>query len=177
MICCSKYECLECYLITCAETIELPIVSDVDETLHMVYEFNGTAVRTDIEAEAGQFLVVPNTFNENYSYKIAFYKSDGSLLNDTCYILKTMNTIFTNPPQPITTTSGKFQFIGAIGQTTFQHSDLEGVDTLIVTTEKGTMYEGLDYDQYRFDPVGGIITFNQSVEGQEVTIVWLKTVQ
>jgi hypothetical protein len=101
---CLEYECLKVYLVPCAETVPLGIVSDYTGTVKMVVEFDNAHTRTDIAVTEGEAIVAPNVFNEDYNHLVQFFKPDGTLINDTCYKIKTMQTIFTNPPTPTPTT-------------------------------------------------------------------------
>lgn len=82
-------------MIPCATEVPLGILSDTTGTVKMIVEFNGTYIRKDIEVVNGEAITVPNVFNENYNHLTQFYKADGSIINDTCYKIKTMATIFT----------------------------------------------------------------------------------
>lgn len=84
-------------------------------------------------------------------------------------------------PIPNVFQSKKHQFVGAAAQQQFPLNNDPDVDVIkeqikkakqiLVFNESGFIQEGDAYDQYTVNPTTGIITFNQSIEGQEVTII------
>ena len=92
MECCPNTVCINCFVVPCTESIELNLVATTTEVLMMVYTFNHANIKTNIDAVTGENIVIPNNFNEDYSNPVRFYKADGTLYNNTCYILNTMPT-------------------------------------------------------------------------------------
>ena len=112
---CETYECIEVFLVPCAETINLGLVADGSGVWKMVHEFNGTWVRTDIAVTNGSPIIVPNNFNEDYNTILKFYKPDNTIFNDTCYKLKIMLTVFTNCSDTPTITGQMYRQMVAMG--------------------------------------------------------------
>ncbi len=87
MKCCANIEVVCYFVMPCSDVVTIPIIPTETETLKMVSTFNRTNYAVDIEVQAGQPIVIPNSLNEYANTSVRFYKADGSLLNDTCYIL------------------------------------------------------------------------------------------
>jgi len=59
-------------------------------TYTMFAKFNGVLIKREIEVVETDKIVIPNEFNENYSYLIKFMDSDNNIINDTWYSLNIM---------------------------------------------------------------------------------------
>lgn len=136
---CEIYECINVFANPCDETVTLPIYALETGVYKMVNEFNGIIVRTDISATIGVNITIPTTkFNENYTHVVQFYKEDGSILNNTCYKLKIMQTVFTNPSQE--TNSGLLgQTVTGNGNSSQTFSFLSGHELQSITMELQTL--------------------------------------
>lgn len=78
------------------------------------------------------------------------------------------------PPPGASFKSAKFDFVGDTDQTEFQDDGLIDAKQVIVFAESGLLQEGTAINQYQFDKTTGTITFGQSVEGQNVSIIYFK---
>lgn len=95
---CEIYECINVFANPCDESVTLPIYAKDTGVYKMVFQFNGVNFRIDISVSNNGRITIPIThFNENYTHVLQFYKEDGQLLNNTCYKMNMMQTVFTNP--------------------------------------------------------------------------------
>lgn len=89
MACIDEIICLGEYC-SCGTEIDLNLISSVTGIITMEAEFNGIKLTRDIEVSNGSKVEVPNIFNENYTHILAFYTSDGELVNNVKYSIKTV---------------------------------------------------------------------------------------
>lgn len=94
---CNTYECITVYLLSCAQTVTLPIVANETGTWKAILEFANVSYRADIPVVNGNKITIPNRFNEYAIHTLKLYRSDDTLFNDTCYTIHIMPTVFTNP--------------------------------------------------------------------------------
>jgi hypothetical protein len=175
---CKTYECLDVYLAGCAAVVVLPIVADQTGTWIMITEFNGQHLRTDVNVTSGSPITIPvSALNENYRHTIRFYKTDGTIFNDTCYTLNAMATIFTNPAPAATTVTTSLPITADSDGNIIQSDDLIGVIVHDVITVNDAVYSmaknGLSYDpatgEIDLTNIGGYFTDNT------ITILYEKT--
>lgn len=81
---------------------------------------------------------------------------------------------YTIPVSGGTFVSHRIQFTGEMDQTVYQDDDLIDAVQLIVVNESGVLQEGDGIMQYQFDASTGTITFGQTVEGQNITLISFK---
>lgn len=88
---CTIYACLGFIdqFNNCPEFLTLDLEADETATWPWKYEFNGRWFGGAIDVTSGSDIILPWVFNEQYIHLIEFYKSDGTLFNDTCYKLNT----------------------------------------------------------------------------------------
>ena len=139
---CENNACIDVFLTPCADTVTLPIQATETGTWRMVYDFNGTVIRTDISVTNGNNIVIPaSVLNENYTHVVRFYKTDQSIFNDTCYQLNIMATVFTNPPANTSTLPPHINVTWAATGTT--HSDARLEDRNVTQID----YNGISYNE------------------------------
>lgn len=162
---CENNECIDVFLDPCACIINTGLVADGSGTWKMVYDFNGTPVRTDIDVANGLPISVPNVFNENYKTTVRFYKPDNTIFNDTCYKFNIMLTVFTNGCNGVVTEN---VFNVVIAETGNSFSSVK------ITGEVMTIsYNGQDYNSPFFTQNGTEITSTGTItftEGDIVTV-------
>lgn len=147
---CSVYECHDVYMLPCSGAITLPVISDEDSVWMMITRFNGMAVRTDVSVRNGFPVVVPaKSFNENYNYTIWFLRQNGSVVDDKCYKLNVMATIFSSQIPLSGTVTTSLPIVTTTGGNVIQHNDLINVIVHdIITVEDGVysmVKNGLTY--------------------------------
>jgi len=85
MLTCTPIECLGEFC-QCGDIV-LTALSPITGVLLMRGEFNGAVIEKEVNAYAGQPIVVPNVFNETYTHVIGFYNGT-ELVNETRYAVK-----------------------------------------------------------------------------------------
>ncbi len=177
---CSTYQCIDLYLLACAETVTLPsIVADETGTWKAVLDFAGVQFRTDIPVISGVPVTIPNNFNENYRHTLKLYRADGTLVNDTCYKIKTMPTVFTNPPETSTATEhfkGSYASLGALQSAVpagnagdYAFVDVAGVGAkqyIWDATDGAWVAEAVESGQQLFEAVAG-----EAISGGKAVII------
>lgn len=99
---CETYQCINVFADPCNEVVTLPITANDTGIYKMVFQFNGVNFRIDVPVISGENLTIPTSyFNENYTHVVQFYTEAGVLFLNTCYKLNIMQTVFTNPVEPI----------------------------------------------------------------------------
>lgn len=84
-----SWTCIDARLSLCEEFIPLSIVANETGTWKALIEFNGMSLTYDIEVVDGEQISIPNKLNENYAHILRLYDSSGSLVNNTCYTIRT----------------------------------------------------------------------------------------
>lgn len=164
----------------CGEAMTLPLVADATGTWAFMTTFNGAYQYTQFHQTSGQTIVVPTKLNEDYTYVFKLYKPDNSIFNDTCYAVKTMPMIdgeVALVPQGDTgsITTGKLQFTALPGQDSVSYLELINAKQIAVFIEGAIKQEGTEPEEYLFDRVPGIISFNSELQsGQKITILYFK---
>lgn len=163
----------------CNEAVTLPLVADATGTWAFMTTFNGAYYYTQFHQANGQTIVVPAKLNEDYTYVFKLYKPDNSIFNDTCYAVKTMPMIngevglVPEGAEPVT--AGKLQFTALPGQDSVSYLELVNAKQVVVFIEGAIRQEGSEPEEYLFDNVPGIISFNSELqEGQKITILYFK---
>lgn len=163
----------------CSEAMTLPIIADATGTWAFMTTFNGAYHYTQFHADSGQTIVVPAKLSEDYTYVFKLYKPDNSVFNETCYAVKTMPMIdgevglSPEGSEPITT--GKLQFTALSGQDSVSYLELINAKQIALFIEGAIRQEGTEREEYLFDKVPGIISFNSElIAGQKITILYFK---
>lgn len=86
---CELYECLPVApnILQCGDDIATTLLADESGIWTMAYEFNNSWFAQSISVTNNEIIELPNVFNENYNHTIKLYKTDGSLFDDTCFVL------------------------------------------------------------------------------------------
>jgi hypothetical protein len=157
----------------------LPLVADATGTWAFMTTFNGAYHYTQFHQTSGQTIVIPAKLNEDYTYVFKLYKPDNSIFNDTCYAAKTIPMLDGEVPlmpddsEPITT--GKLQFTALPGQDSVSYLELINAKQVAVFIEGAIRQEGTEPEDYLFDKIPGIISFNSELQpGQKITILYFK---
>lgn len=138
---CENNACIDVFLTPCADTVTLPIQATETGTWRMVYDFNGTVIRTDISVTNGNNIAIPaSVLNEDYTHVVRFYKTDLTIFNDTCYQLNIMATVFTNP-SATASVPAHINVIWAATGTTLTDARLEGRNVTQID------YNGISYNE------------------------------
>lgn len=88
---CESITCLNVLMEHCAATVTLPVNALETGQYLFVTEFNGFALRATGAVTQGEKIQAPaHILNGNYTHVLRIYRPDNSLLNATCYKLKTM---------------------------------------------------------------------------------------
>lgn len=165
----------------CKEAAIIPLVADVAGTWAFMTSFNGAYQYVQFQVEEGATIVVPVRLNEDYTYVFKLYKPDNSILNDGSYTIKTTPMLpdvsysYTLPNDVGQTSTGRKQFIATNGQDMVSYIELVNAVQVVVFVEGAIVQSGTADEEYLFDSLTGIISWNQSlIEGQKVTILYFK---
>ena len=163
----------------CNEAMALPLIADVTGTWAFMTTFNGAYHYTQFFATVGQAIVVPARLNEDYTYVFKLYKPDNSIFNDTCYAVKTMplldGEVTLAPVDNTAITTGKLQFTALPGQDSVSYLELINAKQVAVFIEGAIRQEGTAPEEYIFDKIPGILSFNSElIDGQKITILYFK---
>lgn len=169
---CENNACLEVApnIIQCGEDIVTLVMSDYTGSVSMSYEFNGRWFGEIISVVSGQFIEIPNVFNESYTHLVKFYKTNTDIINDTCYSLDTSLLMGVNTGNPSSPSSaGVFHYDNILGN---------GTDTIpFVGGTPIVIFDGnQSYIQGQFNYVAGEIIFTNGVipyDGQPLTILYV----
>lgn len=178
MICETNYTGLGCVPI-CNEAMALPLLADTTGTWAFMTTFNGAYQYVQFTATSGQTIVVPAKLNEDYTYVFKLYKPDNSVFNDTCYAVKTMpytdGEVGLDMEDNTAATTGKLQFTALPGQDSVSYLELVDAKQIAVFIEGTIRQEGTGEEDYLFDHIAGIISFNAELQsGQKITILYFK---
>lgn len=167
---CENNACLEVApnILQCGEDIVTLVMSDYTGSVVMSYEFNGRWFGEQIEVVSGEFIEMPNVFNESYTHLVKFYKNNTDIINDTCYSLDT-SLLMGGGISPTSPSSGGFNYYNTEG---------DGDDT--VDFSLGTpivVFDGnQSYIQGQFTYAAGVITMLNDItfyDGQLLTILYV----
>lgn len=89
----TERECIRVFVGPCDEGINTGLLMPETGDYSVLLTFNGAAKQMVLNIEVNNLLVLPNTINNNAVYEMQIFKQDGTLLNDTCYSLKTVVTL------------------------------------------------------------------------------------
>lgn len=165
----------------CGDAVALPLLADATGTWSFISGFNSSYRHVLFAATAGLSIVVPIKLNEHYTYVFRLIRPDGTTLGDTAYTMRTLPMLPGNTytlPVPGTleaVRTGRLQSTATAEQTELYDLALKGAEQLTLFVEGAMQQEGPGVEQYLFDAVTGIITFNQPlVAGQRITIIYYK---
>lgn len=163
----------------CNEAMSLPLIADATGTWAFMTTFNGAYHYTQFHLTSGQTIVIPARLNEDYTYVFKLYKPDNSIFNDTCYAVKTMpmldGELTLTPADNTPITTGKLQFTALPGQDSVSYLELINAKQVAVFIEGAIRQEGTAPEEYIFDKIPGIISFNSELQdGQKITILYFK---
>lgn len=167
---CTTYECLNTVinLNQCRETIELVLEADETGSWIYSYEFNERWFGGSVDVVDGENIELPYTFNEHYVHKIKFFKTDGNLLNDTCYTLDTSKIVGSYSTPTASVQENIFNITVSIGNT-FSSSKINGIPVMVVFDGNQSYNRQPD----NFTQVGNTVTMTNGVvfyEGQIITV-------
>lgn len=92
---CNITACLDVEIGPCATAVILPVTAPVSGVYRVSTDFNGYRLNGDTEAVQGERIAIPtNILNGNYTHTLRIFRPDGTLLNNTCYNLTTMASIY-----------------------------------------------------------------------------------
>ena len=169
---CLDYTCIQLApsIIQCGDNILTLLMADASGTWVMSYEFNGRWFGQNITVVSGEYIELPPVFNEQYTHTIKFYKTDGSLFNDTCYTLDTAQ-IMGISGSPIVPSSGGFNYA------TIEYEAPSGDDIVFALGTPIVIFDGSQsYTQGQFTYAAGVITMTNGViftQGQIITILYV----
>ncbi|MEZ5016979.1 MAG: hypothetical protein R2800_07990 [Flavipsychrobacter sp.] len=165
----------------CKEAVVIPITADETGTWAFMTAFNGAYQYVQFQVEAGNTIVVPVRLNEDYTYVFKLYKPDNSVFNDNKYSIKTtpllpdVNYSYFVPEGTGQIVTGRKQFVATDGQDMVSHLDLVNAIQIVVFVEGAIIQTGNGDEEYLFDNVTGIVSWNQPlIEGQKITILYFK---
>jgi hypothetical protein len=163
----------------CNEAVALPLIADATGTWAFMTTFNGAYHYSQFHATSGQTIVVPARLNEDYTYVFKLYKPDNSIFNETCYSIKTIpiadGELGLTVNDSVVVTTGKLQFTALPGQDSVSYLELVNAKQIAVFIEGAIRQEGTGEEEYMFDKIVGIISFNTELQsGQKITILYFK---
>lgn len=167
---CENNACLELApnILQCGEDIVTLIMSDYTGNVTMSYEFNGRWIGEVIPVTLGQFIEIPNVFNESYTHLVKFYKTNTTIINDTCYSLDTSLLM------------GEVSGISSPSSSGFAYANATGNGTDTIPFTLGTpiiVFDGnQSFIQGQFDYINGEIVMTNGTtfyDGQPLTILYV----
>ncbi len=90
--------CIRAYVNICSTGIDLGLEAPVSGDYLILVEGMLSAKKYVLTIAEGDNIIIPNTINNSYTYKLQIFQPDGDLLNDTCYTLRTMVTLGSDVP-------------------------------------------------------------------------------
>lgn len=99
-------------------------------------EFNGSNLRRVVAVTNGEPITVPNIFNLDYTHSIKFYTPAGAVLNDTCYKLHTMPTIFPNASDTVDASPAPVNVTADADSATLTSSEMEDKTVIAFLTDQ-----------------------------------------
>lgn len=168
---CELYTCLDTApsIVQCGEDIVVLLMATQTGTWTMAVEFNGRQNGYSIDAVQGEYLQLPNVFNEQYKHTIRFYNTSGALVNDTCYTLNA-GQIMRNGTYSSPAASGGFSYMDIEAESGATLTLPAGVTAIII-------FDGQQsYTQSQFTQVNNIVTMTNGTmfyEGQLITILYI----
>lgn len=167
---CENNACLELApnILQCGEDIVTLVMSDYTGSVVMSYEFNGRWFGEQIEVTSGEFIEMPNVFNESYTHLVKFYKTNTDIINDTCYSLDTSLLMGVSSGTTSPSSSG------------FNYANVTAEAGNTIDFSLGTpvvVFDGnQSYIQGQFTYSNGVITMTNGVtfyDGQPLTILYV----
>jgi len=89
----SLVDCIKTYVGPCDLGINTGLVAEQTGNHLVMLMFNGVSTQFLLAVAEGQTIVLPNTINNNAVFDMQVYHPDDTLLNDTCYQLRTIVTL------------------------------------------------------------------------------------
>jgi len=129
-------ECIKSYVGPCDLGINTGLIAEQTGNHLIMLMFNGVSTQFTLAIAADELIVLPNTLNNNAVFDMQVFQPDNTLLNDTCYQLRTIVTLSNEnaqmPPNPAGTDK-KFITVTVDGTTLtdvfFGLHDISEIDT------------------------------------------------